>query len=373
MRSFFALAAGVFAFPAAMFAQTSAGLDLAGARISYEDGAQLNAASLSPFFIVLGPSSSLSANATYSMFDTGGWTAQGAIGASVLTPAFRFARGELLGDLSGSTHEDGTRTSGIRGAARAHVAGLTRGAWIGGGAGSASDGMASRTTVFGDIGAWAQNGPAVFQLTITPTRIADDLRYTDGEASISWFGDRTDFYASAGARAMEGGGTAWGSASGTFWVLPSVGLIASAGRYPTDLTQTLPGGNYFSLALRLMRRARGATVVAVEPQRELPVARPPLAADDEPAFELLRAADGSRRLRFRLDASRSVEMMGDFTDWKPRRLTRVSADLWQLDATIPAGLHKVNLRVDSGDWIVPPGLTGIKDEFGGEVGILVIP
>jgi len=32
----------------------------------------------------------------------------------------------------------------------------------------------------------------------------------------------------------------------------------------------------------------------------------------------------------------------------------------------------VNLRVDRGQWIAPPGLLTTRDEFGGVVGILTI-
>jgi hypothetical protein len=30
------------------------------------------------------------------------------------------------------------------------------------------------------------------------------------------------------------------------------------------------------------------------------------------------------------------------------------------------------VRVDGGDWVVPPALLSLKDEFGGSVGLLVI-
>jgi hypothetical protein len=32
----------------------------------------------------------------------------------------------------------------------------------------------------------------------------------------------------------------------------------------------------------------------------------------------------------------------------------------------------LNVRVDGGSWIVPPGLTTMSDDFAGEVGVLVI-
>jgi len=39
---------------------------------------------------------------------------------------------------------------------------------------------------------------------------------------------------------------------------------------------------------------------------------------------------------------------------------------------IARGTHQINLRVNGGRWIVPPGLTPITDEFGGAVGLLIV-
>ena len=37
-----------------------------------------------------------------------------------------------------------------------------------------------------------------------------------------------------------------------------------------------------------------------------------------------------------------------------------------------AGIHQINLRIDGGQWIAPPGMPTMKDGFNGEVGVLVI-
>jgi hypothetical protein len=36
------------------------------------------------------------------------------------------------------------------------------------------------------------------------------------------------------------------------------------------------------------------------------------------------------------------------------------------------GKYQMNLRIDGGNWLVPPGLLSMSDEFGGTVGLLVI-
>jgi hypothetical protein len=37
-----------------------------------------------------------------------------------------------------------------------------------------------------------------------------------------------------------------------------------------------------------------------------------------------------------------------------------------------AGIHHINMRIDGGTWIAPPGVPSIRDGFNGEVGVLVV-
>ena len=54
------------------------------------------------------------------------------------------------------------------------------------------------------------------------------------------------------------------------------------------------------------------------------------------------------------------------------RLVRESGGWWTTTIRMPAGRYEMNVRVNGGRWIVPPGLEASKDEFGGAVGILVL-
>ena len=70
------------------------------------------------------------------------------------------------------------------------------------------------------------------------------------------------------------------------------------------------------------------------------------------AFE--RLDNGSARITLGgLDAA-AVELMGDFTGWEPIALVRSGQSEWTATVPIPAGIHRVNLRVDGGQWIVQP-------------------
>ena len=63
--------------------------------------------------------------------------------------------------------------------------------------------------------------------------------------------------------------------------------------------------------------------------------------------------------------------MGDFTDWEPVALRRADGR-WTLELALAPGVHRLNVRVDGGEWRVPPSLTGVDDGFGGRVGLLVV-
>jgi 1,4-alpha-glucan branching enzyme len=68
-----------------------------------------------------------------------------------------------------------------------------------------------------------------------------------------------------------------------------------------------------------------------------------------------------------------VELTGDFTDWQPIPLMLTERGHWELAIHIEPGVHRVNVRLNTATWIVPQGMRAEEDEFGGRVGILVVP
>jgi len=68
-----------------------------------------------------------------------------------------------------------------------------------------------------------------------------------------------------------------------------------------------------------------------------------------------------------------VEVSGDFTNWVPLGLERAKDEgWWSKTLLLRPGKYQMNLRLNGGQWIVPPGLLSMVDEFGGSVGLLVI-
>jgi hypothetical protein len=72
------------------------------------------------------------------------------------------------------------------------------------------------------------------------------------------------------------------------------------------------------------------------------------------------------------DESSRVEVAGTFSDWAPVQLTRVN-DTWVAEIALPPGRHRVAVRINGGPWQAPRGTARVKDEFGGEAGLIVVP
>jgi hypothetical protein len=54
-------------------------------------------------------------------------------------------------------------------------------------------------------------------------------------------------------------------------------------------------------------------------------------------------------------------------------LVRKEAAVWEVSLPVTPGVHRMNLRLDGGPWIVPAGLRLERNEFGGAAGLLVVP
>jgi len=91
-----------------------------------------------------------------------------------------------------------------------------------------------------------------------------------------------------------------------------------------------------------------------------------------PPLELEGSAE-RRTLRVRVPGATSVELMGDFTDWIPVQLAQVAPAVWEVTLAVPSGVHRVNLRLNGGPWSAPGGARLERTEFGGVVGIVVVP
>lgn len=101
------------------------------------------------------------------------------------------------------------------------------------------------------------------------------------------------------------------------------------------------------------------------------VKTPPTPGRDSEA-NVAQVADGSVLIvRVRASAAARVEIAGSFSGWEGVPVTQ-RGELWEAQVRIPPGRHRVAFRVDGGAWRAPANLTRQR-EFGGEVGLIIVP
>lgn len=361
--------------------------DVGFATVDYSNGLTLGALTLTETLALERPAGSLFATGLVSLFNDGRWSMQGGITGSrfsapiaaggILRPWFRAVRGELSLNSMSTAQQGFMPTLQLLSQARVHLLSDNY-ALRGGAALSRSfDGFAWRTTVLGDAGGWARVGAATVSVTLTPMQLQYGDVLGDNEAAISWSRGRLTYDASLGIRVGEAQRQtdAWGSLTAT-WALRAGALAtASVGSYPIDLIQGLPGGRYLALALRLptggikaLRRAPPRPVAPPPPERpELPITER-LALVIGPSLDSLSL----REVRVWAPGIRIVELLGDFTEWVPVPLIRQPNGEWRGYYHVTPGIHRINLRLNRDEIDVPVNLARVKDEFSGDVGLIIV-
>lgn len=350
--------------------RTTASVHIGATNVRYADTIASSGVALSPMLRYAGERNSIDAGGTLSTIGSG-LSAQGAIGGSVFLPAWRAFSAELGGRLGGSVHEDGGRTGQTLASLRGHVMRERLGAWAGGGLGTMWDGGAWRAIRQGEAGSWMTLGPtAALVVSATPTVVDDTIKYVDAQTALALSMRRAQVDLSLGMRAgsrlpsMPGSSRVWGGATLTAPVTPRASAVIAAGTYPLDFTQGFPAGRYVSVSLRLSGRNRTATTGSS------PSVNPSAGVS---GFTMQRNASGAVVMSITAPSAASVEITGDFTQWEAWSMTGTGSGRFVITLPVTAGTYQMNVRVDGGAWVVPQGLTVIRDELGNNVGIVVIP
>lgn len=346
----------------------------------YADTLSTGAATITPHALIDWGSGFLDASGTYSRFTSGGWSTQGSLSASRFVPISQWFLGEIGASAGGSSHNDGTRTGEVIANGRGHLTRLNKELFFGVGGGRTWDAVVWRTILLAEAGLSIGSELRGATLSISPTMVSDSIKYADAQASLSWKrNNRLDLGALLGFRvgdqleALGSSARTWASASAVYWLTSRAALVAGGGIYPIDLTQGFPGGRFVSLSFRWSGSRQPTPMVR---QSSPPDVVPDSATTVAPTvaeFHTQRIAADSVRLRVNAPRASLVEVTGDFTNWVPLQLTRAQDEGWWF-TTLPLrrGKYQMNIRLNGGQWIVPPGLLSMVDEFGGSVGLLVI-
>jgi len=82
---------------------------------------------------------------------------------------------------------------------------------------------------------------------------------------------------------------------------------------------------------------------------------------------------GTYAVRVRVQNAHRVEVMGDFTEWKPVDLVPGEWGSWQLVTRLTPGVRQLTVRIDGERWTVPAGASVEQDEYGQPVGVVIVP
>ncbi|MEY4607976.1 MAG: hypothetical protein RL625_193, partial [Gemmatimonadota bacterium] len=270
---------------------------------------------------------------------------------------------------------------------RQHLVRDDDGGWVGGGVGrTRRDGIRSATTT-ADGGLWrrwrflygsaslayqhstdwlllytagALDARAEVEYDLVDLQLVVQARGGPHDLTLSWTRRRVFADGPVAVPALQG--------SGTFQLTDRVALVGSVGRQLADPMRGLPQADLAMVAMR----------VSLGPQ-PLPIMPRAVVAEalllTEPVIDSMDASTGARRLlEIRVEASdtATVTVAGSFSQWEPIPL-RWDDGVWVARVLVATGTHRLGIRVGTGPWRAPRNLARVRDGFGGESGLLVIP
>jgi hypothetical protein len=329
----------------------------------------------------------------YSDAPAGRWNFQGGTEAFARTPALGFLQLEASGKAEWTSHYRADGTTAFSGGMRAY---LTTGsrvrAWVSHTVGLATALGTRRPLRRTEVGGSAALGAVHLAFTLANTTVdrsymmspvdprgpmadtmasypepsaqhqVDRLVLTDAVLSGRWRLHSFDFDAALGRRFSRS------TPETLIWGLgvsrdlsPTLALVAAAGRAGSDPVTSVPGARYFAVGLRLKV---GAPV---------PLSLAPATTSRPSApFRIGPAIAAGREIVVEAPHAETVELAGDFTDWKPVTLRRWGQGSWRTLLPVSPWPHRLAIRIDGGAWRAPPGTSTVESEFGGQVAEVVV-
>ena len=357
---------------AALSAQVTATTDVMLGAVGYEGFLGTGAASVAPGIRYDARTFSVAAQGSYLLYESGRGLLQASGAAAWLSPAIGPVRGEAsaFGGLSSYAQAAAAGYGLARG--RVHVTGRRVGTWAGAGIGRAFAGSDGAGTSELALGAWIAFPALALNVTATHSRVRDSS-YTDLGVGARWKHGGAEIDGIAGIRPASSIGNegAFAEFTARLALTRVIAAQVTAGRYLADPIRGSLAGRYLNAGVRLTL-AGGRSAVRPPDERlrsqlRLPQPLPP----GTPELRIEETSVGTRELLIIAPGARTVEIAGDFSDWQPIALAR-RGDRWVFAVTLAPGVHRLNVRLDGGPWLVPRGATPQTDEFGGMVGLIVV-
>jgi hypothetical protein len=349
-------------------------LELAGSVVEYDGFLVSGAAMVSPSLQYDGANTSVGVQGSWLIFESGSEIVRfSAAGAWLTNPGGRW-RAELSGSIGFGHYERSDPYGHLFARTKVHYAGRRGGTWLGLATG-VSFGDYEGTPVELALGAWSAFDEVGVAGSITTTALAGG-QYVDLSGAARWTRNNFRLDAKAGAVGFSGGegGGAYAEVSAMYHLSQRVALTASGGRYRSDPARGILGARYVNVGLRLNLSSRSVSVVPTI-IRALAAVEAELEGSDYGSTARLEVQNSGSGgvLLLRVERASMVEIMGDFTDWVAVPLQRVGNGAWEFAAPVPPGVHRLNIRIDGGPWLVPFGTRLEETDFGSAVGVVVVP
>lgn len=301
------------------------------------------------------------------------WTGQGlvtgtVVGPSAATPWWQL---DFAASTFGQSHALPTTSGEL--AARLRLGGAKLGGAVGAGGGVMARAASSSQTWRGLADGWITAGRERFlasaALSSAPVlgvvpRSAPTPRVRYLDLSIGWRHDVGGLSVGAATGYRDGMGEvddgSWGAGDATFWVTSRAAIVLAAGTALTDVVRGTPRSTYVSAALRISARPHirlvlgGGSPTGVRAQ-------------------LTRGANGAQLFEIIAPGASRVELRADFTGWESVQLDHTGRDAFRLTTPVSAGLHRLAIRIDDGEWTAPPNLPHAEDGLGGRVALITVP
>jgi hypothetical protein len=175
----------------------------------------------------------------------------------------------------------------------------------------------------------------------------------DASATVGAEFERVSLSATAGRRSGDDIATHfWWHLQAAVPVAEAASVILTAARVPADVVLGIPGSRVTTVGLK----------VALPDGRE---------SEAIPArVEVTRESAEMVRVVFILPGGSRAQLMGEMTGWQPVELTPLGRGRFEAWFLVGAGTYRINVALDNGPWIAPPGMPRVEDGFGGLVGLL---
>ena len=355
-------------------AQTVATLEIGPRVVEYDGFLVSGAATATPSLRYDTPNLSLGTQGTLVVFESGREILQWTAAAAWLTAPSGPWRAEFSGSLGLSKYQGAAGFGHVLGRTRLHFQDDRNGGWVSVATGQSFGAFDTTPFEFG-LGLWTVQERLGLSASITGSSV-EGSSYVDMLGAARWSTGPLQFDAQAGLRPpMNGGaGEVYGQIQALVRLNERVTATVSGGTYPSDPLRGVLGAQYLAAGLRLQLFGSPAPAAPII-VRALERAATAVVESEHGTQARLDIAPGGDMITLRVDApgAATVDLMGDFTDWEPVALTRVSPGIWEITISIPPGVHRLNLRIDNGAWLVPAGTRLEETEFGGAVGVVLIP